>query len=125
MKEESEVTESWITYSWAILIILVIVGALAYFGVLKPNSWPQDNGEDNVHMSVVDKELYLEYENFVLSQKIELLKQDLKAEINNMSYTYVELPNSTWFARLEYDSRYWDEPEVRKLAYGLELSEVK
>lgn len=39
MKKGQAALEFLMTYGWAILVVLIVIGALAYFGVLNPNTF--------------------------------------------------------------------------------------
>ena len=41
-KKSQAALEFLTTYGWAFLVILIMIGALAYFGVLNPEKYPTD-----------------------------------------------------------------------------------
>jgi hypothetical protein len=45
MKKAQAAMEFLMTYGWAILVVLVVIGALAYFGILKPETSLPDRCE--------------------------------------------------------------------------------
>jgi hypothetical protein len=46
--------EYLMTYGWAVVIILVVIGALMYFGVLNPNRFLQDSCDFGLQLECLD-----------------------------------------------------------------------
>jgi hypothetical protein len=46
-----------VTYGWAFLVILVAIGALAYFGVINPSRWVADRCDLGTQLECVDYQL--------------------------------------------------------------------
>ena len=46
-----------ITYGWAFLVILIVIGALAYFGVLNPSKWVPDDCDFGAQLECVDYQM--------------------------------------------------------------------
>ncbi len=62
-KAELDIIEFLLTYGWAILIVLIAIGALAYFGVLSPEDF---NNKFNPYQNLSDK--CMAYSNFHITQ---------------------------------------------------------
>ncbi|MBR9692563.1 hypothetical protein GOV07_01385 [Candidatus Woesearchaeota archaeon] len=55
MKRRAQASlEYIITYGWAFLVILIVIGALAYFGVLNPSKWVPDDCDFGAQLECVD-----------------------------------------------------------------------
>jgi hypothetical protein len=54
MRRAQASLEYIITYGWAFLVILVVLGALAYFGVINPSKWIPDECDFGPQMECVD-----------------------------------------------------------------------
>ena len=46
-----------VTYGWAFLVLLVVIGALAYFGVITPSKWVPDKCDFGSQLDCVDYQL--------------------------------------------------------------------
>ncbi len=55
--------EYLITYGWAFLVILIAIGALAYFGVLNPSRWVPDKCDFGNQLECVDYEVDMSDDN--------------------------------------------------------------
>lgn len=49
--------EYLVTYGWAFLVILILLGALAYFGVVNPNKWIPSKCDTGAQLVCVDYEI--------------------------------------------------------------------
>lgn len=47
-----------VTYGWAFLVILVVIGGLAYFGVIRPSRWLPDECDFGGQLECVDYQLF-------------------------------------------------------------------
>ncbi len=54
LRKAQAAMEFLVTYGWAILIVLAAIGALAYFGVLKPGKYLPDSCQFQAGISCVD-----------------------------------------------------------------------
>jgi uncharacterized protein (UPF0333 family) len=54
-KKAQAAMEFLMTYGWAILVVLVAIGALAYFGVLSPDKFLPEQAQGPAGLDVIDK----------------------------------------------------------------------
>jgi hypothetical protein len=54
MRRGQAAMEYIVTYGWAFLVILVAIGALAYFGVINPSKWVADRCDLGTQLECVD-----------------------------------------------------------------------
>lgn len=55
--------EYLVTYGWAFLVILVAVGALAYFGVINPSKWVPERCDFGQQLECVDHSMEQDYKS--------------------------------------------------------------
>ena len=66
MRRAQASLEYLITYGWAFLVIIIAIGALAYFGVLNPGRWVPDSCDFGSQLECIDWEVTEDMESIEL-----------------------------------------------------------
>jgi len=60
MRRGQAAMEYIVTYGWAFLVILVVIGGLAYFGVITPSRWVPERCDFGAQLECKDYQLFTE-----------------------------------------------------------------
>lgn len=91
-KKSQQALEFFMTYGWAILVVLIAIGALAYFGVLSPDRFlPKE------YKTECQYEFHYFFEDYNCKQLREIIELDIPAfqyQKNKLCYNVTIKTNS-------------------------------